>query len=203
MKLFVGIMFLLATVFMSMTAEARRVGEFRCEAEGIPDKFDAFFSIAARRHMPHEFKNEVGACITKAICWIESRHNPDARSGVGAVGLCQIMEATAQDLERRGQWRGRLRNSKDNAEASAIVFANFWRIWSTPRSAECRLELTLASYNAGPKNIIDAQRVTGGALCWEQIQFGLPEITGDHSKETIQYLIRWWEAWRRLRGYGL
>lgn len=53
-----------------------------------------------------------------------------------------------------------------------------------------------ASYNAGAGNIIRAQRACNGARSWIQIRVCLPQITGHHSNETIQYvdLIHRWKV---------
>lgn len=189
--------------FAVREADARRVGDVRCEADGIPNEFDPFFVISARRHMPHEFKGGSGACILKTICWNESRHNPDAVSWAGAEGLCQVMPATAKWINQRGWWRGNLRNAKDNSEAAAIVWTRKWQYWSTPRATECHVEVTNASYNAGEGNVQKAQNLSGGALCWESIRSHMHEVTGEHAKEVIDYVSRFWSTWRRLRGYGL
>ena len=101
----------------------------------MPDHFDGVFQAAARRNLPAPLRENW--CILKSMCWIESRLNPSADSHVGAQGLCQVMPATAGDLQQRGLWRGRLRDAKANAEAGALVFAQYWRIWATPRTVEC------------------------------------------------------------------
>lgn len=180
-------------------ADARRTAT--CEAEGIPDQYDKVFQKASKRHLPSALRNNW--CILKSICWIESGLNPKAKSAAGARGLCQVMPATAADLKKRNLWRGRLRSAKANAEASALVYKNYWNIWAVPRTLECRNELTLASYNAGPGNIINAQVNTGGALCWDKIKYGLPEVTGKHHRETWDYVDRWRAAYHKLRGYSL
>ena len=192
---------LAAVLAAATTAAQARAGDYRCAAAGVPGAYDPFFTLAARKHYPPALRAHW--CVAKALCWIESRLNPLAASGAGAQGLCQVMPATAAGLRRRGAWRGRLRSAKDNAEASAIVFARYWAVWATPRTIECRTELTLASYNAGPGSIIKAQVEAGGALCWERIRAALPRVTGRHARETIDYVDRFWAAWRRLRGYGL
>ena len=183
-------------------AEASRASAYRCSAEGIPDTYDAFFKAAARRHFPLELKDEW--CILKAICWNESALNPDAVSHAGAEGLCQVMPATAADLKKRNKWRGNIRKAKDNAEASALTFALFWRFWILDRTRECRTEVTVASYNAGPGSIEDAHQLSAGERCWEGIRPYLHLVTGaENSRETINYVSRFWSTWRRLKGYGL
>jgi len=46
----------------------------------------------------------------------------------------------------------------------------------------------LASYNAGMGNLLKAQKKVGGKLLYKEIIQGLPEVTGKHSKETIDYV---------------
>lgn len=175
--------------------------EERCSAPGISDAYDAFYRIAARRWYPVDLKEHW--CIAKTICEIESRQKPDALSPVGAAGLCQIMPATAEGLERRGFWRGKLRDARSNVKAHALVMNSKWHFWVTPRPGlECRLEMTIASYNAGEGNIEKA-RAIARALCWEKTRAKLHLVTGRHAEETINYLSRFWATWRRLKGYGL
>ena len=187
-----------AAIFVS-EAEARRY--YQCEARDVPSQFDRYFKRAAKRHLPQPLREDW--CILKSICWIESRLNPEAVSPVGARGLCQVMPATAADLRRRNLWKGRLRTAKSNAEASAVVYRNYWKIWAIKRTLSCRNEVTLASYNAGPGNIIKAQKNAMGALCWDKIKYGLPAVTGRHHRETWDYVDRFWRTYMRLRGYGL
>lgn len=181
---------------------------YQCSAEGIPDRFDEFFLAASRRHMPPELRGPVGACVLKAICWVESRHREDAVSQAGAIGFCQVMPQTAEDLKRRNLWRGgNLREALANIMAAAAAFRVFWNVWYFDRTVECRVGVTIPTYNAGPKNMVDAQVVAQAiglaALCWEGIRRGLPEITGRHAWETINYSDRVWHTFLRLRGWTI
>lgn len=194
---------LLLAAFLLAAAPAQAAGDFdRCEAAGIPNDFDMMFQIAARRWYPPALQDHW--CIAKALCWIESRLNPEAESGVGALGLCQVMPATAQDLRGRNLWRGNLRHARDNAKASALAFTRKWDFWVTPRPGlECRLEVTLASYNAGEGNVLKAQVLSGGKLCWEGIRPFMAQVTGKHALEVVNYISRFWAAYRKLKGHGL
>ena len=181
------------TVLVTSGAPAQE----RCDAPGITSDYDTLFQIAARRWMPIELRNEW--CVQKALCVNESRLDPDAMSPAHAIGLCQVLAGTAADVGVRGT----LRDARNNIKASALTFDRYWNFWATPRSTECRLELALASYNAGPGNIHSAQRLSGGRLCWERIRPHLVEVTGKHALETANYVTRFWSTWRRLRGYTL
>ena len=191
------VMFVLFMLCLGL-AEARE--RERCEAEGISNAYDDVFKTAARRYMEEPLRSRW--CLVKAICWAESRLDPNAESGAGAVGLCQITEPTAETARRITPIRSRnLRDAKANAAYAAATLQRNWNIWISPRSAECRWELTAASYNAGAGHIINAQKLAAGALCWERIRRYLPEVTGKHAWETINYISRVEKTYRRLRGF--
>ena len=169
----------------------------RCSAHGITDDYDALIRIAAERWMPVEMRSHW--CALKAQCWVESRLDPDATSPAGARGLCQVLPSTAGDFGLRGK----LGTARNNLKAAALAWDRFWRVWISPRSHECRWRLTVASYNAGAGHIIAAQRLAGGAPCWERIRHELPAVTGHHARETTDYVDRVERAWHRLRGHRL
>ncbi|GGA80705.1 hypothetical protein GCM10011369_23320 [Neiella marina] len=60
--------------------------------------------------------------------------------------------------------------------------------WSSPRPQGERYKLALASYNAGFGNLLKAQAKCNGAVLYAPIIHCLPDITGKHSKETIDYV---------------
>ena len=175
----------------------------RCDAPGISSKYDWMFKVAARRWMTPAFRGDW--CVLKAICYIESRLDPNAKSWVGAVGLCQIMRATAASLRaRHGLERGSLRDYRYNIKASALLLNADWHFWSSPRPTfECKVEVVIAAYNTGSPNVAKAQRKAHGALCWERIRAALSQVTGKHARETINYVSRWWAAYRQLRGWTI
>ena len=62
------------------------------------------------------------------------------------------------------------------------------RTWKAPRPAMDRMMISMASYNAGAGHLIRAQRICGGGNLYAQIIPCLPQVTGRHSKETIDYV---------------
>ena len=181
-------------------AEARE--RERCEAEGISNAYDDVFKTAARRYMEEPLRSRW--CLLKAICIVESNLNPNAASPAGAIGLCQVTEPTAETARRIApSIRSHdLRDAKTNANSAAVNLQWNWNIWFSRRTPECRWELTAAGNNSGPQHIIDAQKLAGGALCWEQIRRYLPEVTGRHATETIDYVGRVWRTYYKLRGFS-
>lgn len=162
--------------------------------------------LAVKRYWPEPYRSHPDLFI--AQCWAESGLKADAESPAGAVGLCQVMPGTAKTLLRsrgglRGKLRGFLRNAKTNAELGARYMGQMFRIWSYPRSSHCRWRLAVASYNAGPGSVIQAQTLSGGRRCWEDIAPFLHQVTGRHSAETIAYVFRVEDEVRRRRGQEL
>ena len=112
--------------------------------------------------------------LLAAQTYQESRFEPRARSWAGAMGLLQIMPATARDLgvddpfDPRQNVEGAVRYLKwleDNYWAEAI-----------PDSLE-RVKFVLASYNTGAGHVMDARRLTekygGDDTNWEEVAFWL------------------------------
>ena len=48
--------------------------------------------------------------------------------------------------------------------------------------------MVLASFNAGPRNVLEAQKASGNQLFWGEISPFLHTVTGRHSIETIGYV---------------
>lgn len=168
---------------------------------------------AAKRHWPEPYRSNPDLLVEQ--CRAESNLKADAESPVGAIGLCQVMPATALELLAkrdargkargllRGQIRGKLRDGKTNAELAARYMARMFRIWAYPRTHWCRWRLAVASYNAGAGNVIKAQTLSGGRSCFEDIAPFLHQITGKHSAETIAYTFRVEDNVRRRRSQEL
>ncbi len=139
--------------------------------------------------------------ILKAQCWQESRLVPDAVSPVGAMGLCQFMSGT---------WAGVIGPAKLPPDASAFVprlsieAAAFYMgklraEWSSPRPEWDRHSLALASYNAGLGHLLTAQRKCNGAVLYDRIVACLPDVTGRHSRETINYVTSIWGWFDKMK----
>jgi soluble lytic murein transglycosylase-like protein len=92
--------------------------------------FDALIEKYANLH-------HVEAAIVRAIMATESAFNPNARSPVGAIGLMQLMPATARELGVNPL------NPEENIEGGVRYFSQLLRIFGG-------LELALVAYNGGP-----------------------------------------------------
>jgi soluble lytic murein transglycosylase-like protein len=82
----------------------------------------------------------VDPMLVKALIQVESGYRPKARSPKGAVGLMQIMPATAREYKVRNPF-----DPKANIEAGVKHLRSLLE-----RFGRERTELALAAYNAGP-----------------------------------------------------
>jgi soluble lytic murein transglycosylase-like protein len=119
-------------------------------------------SILASRHLPEAF------CY---VAWVESALDPMQMSGVGALGLWQIMPATARELglqvvsgDLRGNIAARRQDQRTDIERSTAAAAEYVAKLLRDQGPEYFM-LVLASYNRGPGAVDRAkQRVTDPML---------------------------------------
>ena len=127
---------------------------FACEVD--PDLVQLTIDIAKQEGIQPE--------LLIAVVWVESRFCPDAISPAGAIGLGQLMPATASDLKVNPY------KTEDNLRGSVRYLIQQFKEFQN-------WELALAAYNAGPQRVIDAS--------------GIPKISetrGHISKVTKIYL---------------
>ena len=115
----------------------------------------------------------------------ESRFKPRARSWAGAMGLLQLMPATAREVGVADPY------DPDQNVAGAVRYLEWLRetYWEERiPDPEERLKFILASYNAGSGHVMDAQRLTekhgGDPTRWRDVAYWLlrkskPEVYND------------------------
>lgn len=126
----------------------------------------------------------------------ESGFKENAKSPVGAAGLAQFMPGTwAQVAKTLKYASGSTPYETELAIPAAAYYMrmqrDMWRGHAGTRPEGDRWNLARASYNAGAGHLINAQKLCGGAVRFQEIIACLPQITGPkNSKETIDYNIR-------------
>jgi membrane-bound lytic murein transglycosylase F len=115
--------------------------------------------------------------LLAAMAWKESRFDSTVTSRKGAMGIMQMMPRTA---ERFGLDTASA--TADHVRAAAEYLARLDTLWrrAVPEK-EQRLRFVLASYNAGPAHIIDAQRLAA--------QLGLDPERWEHHVERAVLLL--------------
>lgn len=121
----------------------------------------------------------------------ESSFNCSAVSSAGAMGCAQFMPGTWRDMIKAGivPENASPFDVKYALEAQAYYMRTQFNGWDREiRSHVSWVNLSLAGYNAGRGHLYAAQRACHGAIEYEDIVECLPDITGHHHKETIDYV---------------
>jgi membrane-bound lytic murein transglycosylase F len=93
--------------------------------------------------------------LLASVMFQESRFNPRARSWAGAMGLLQLMPATAREVGVTNPW-----DPEDNVAGGARYFQWLENQWVNDiANPDERLRFILASYNVGRGHVQDAQRL--------------------------------------------
>ena len=153
--------------------------------------YDHYFSKYTKRNFGPAFNWR----HFKAQAIAESRLKENATSHVGAVGLMQIMPTTYKEITKRHRHiKGSGSNPKWNIAAGIAYNRSIWNIFKADRPFQDRLDFTFGAYNAGKGNIIRAQkRAQRSGInpdVWSSIEQTLPQVTGRHSKETLDYVTK-------------
>ena len=124
----------------------------------------------------------------------ESRFDSLAVSPVGAKGIAQFMDATAKEVEKELNHLELFKNGFNRENDTQSIYAQVYYVnklfktWKWKRTGASRMQLALASYNAGAGNILKAQKLSGEKKHWLEIKNHLIKVTGKNSKETIKYV---------------
>lgn len=114
--------------------------------------FPIFEKYLAQYHLPDELKY---------LSVVESALLPNAKSGVGAVGLWQFMPPTASDLRlKRDEWVDERMHPEKATEAACRYLRSLYSTFHD-------WELVLAAYNWGTGNVQRVIRKTGKRNFWE------------------------------------
>ena len=162
-------------------------------------KYDLIFKRAANSSLIGKHRGSWRKL--KAICIVESNLREDAVSSVGAIGVCQLTEAAWQDYGQQPKWAtdDPRFDARLNIEATARQFQTYADLWYAPRTDQCRDSLIVASLNAGPGHIIEAQVLSGGKACWNQISEYVDEVTGgNNAAETRGHVAKYHETYIAL-----
>ena len=126
----------------------------------------------------------------KAQLFQESRFKSDAVSPVGAMGLAQFMPNTWRQISKELNYPIYANPfiPKYAIFAGAYYMRKLRNSWNWKRPTMDKHKLALASYNGGIGNMIKAQRLCGNKILFKDIIPCLPQVTGHHSKETIDYV---------------
>ena len=120
----------------------------RPEEGGPISPYDSLF-MAQQAHIPWDWE------LLAALAFKESRFDTLAVGIRGAQGLMQVMPKTAKGLGLDS-----VHSLADHVHAAARYLAQLDSLWMrSVKDRDQRLCFALASYNAGPGHVLDAQRL--------------------------------------------
>jgi len=163
--------------------------------EVFTDKYDQFFRKSAAEFFG-DIEPEIDWRWFKAQAIAESGIDPLAMSQAGATGIMQLMPSTyAEMTEKLGYSPGNrmatmIYDPEVNIRCGIAYDRRCWNIWKVPQMPD-RLWFMFASYNAGPGNIIKAQKLAVFKARWSSVSTQLRKVTGDDdAPETLNYVRR-------------
>jgi soluble lytic murein transglycosylase len=122
----------------------------------------------------------------------ESRFNPGARSGAGALGIAQVMPATGAGIAQNLQV-SEFHEADLLRPAVGVRFGAFYLARQLD-AMQGSLPGALAAYNGGPGN---AQRWAGGNRVTDQDLF-TEGIDYDETRSYVKLVVGYYGAYRRL-----
>ena len=151
----------------------------------IPDDFDPYILEACKLYL-----GSMDCDWYKALLYTESLLQPGVTSQAGARGIAQIMPGTWAENAPRVNGATDPYKARASIRVGAFFLMKVILFWDDRRPELERAWLGMASYNAGPGNILKAQKACNNARTWVRIQPCLSQITGHHATETTNYVKR-------------
>jgi membrane-bound lytic murein transglycosylase F len=145
--------------------------------------------------------------IFKAQAMAESGLSPDAKSGVGARGIMQLMPTTFREIQTRNPELECIDHPEWNIAAGIGYDRSLWRLWTENPTLEERRNFMLGSYNAGRGTLLRAQNTAREKLLdhcvWRSIAEVAPSVKGWRYRETLQYVTKIEANLAGLKGEGV
>lgn len=155
----------------------------------ISNCYDQYF----QRYALEFFGDQLHWLWCKAQAVAESQLNPEALSPAGAMGVMQLMPGTAREMAAKYGTDDDIQLPHVNIRYGIAYDKRCFDVW-TKESGRERIRFMLGSYNAGIGNIVKAQTLAGRVGMaidkWQSIADALPQVTGRHAAETINYVAK-------------
>lgn len=179
------------------------------------NKKETFISPYDRIFQEEAMKLDWDWRLLAAICYTESKFNPEARSWAGAVGLMQLMPGTAISL---GLSREDFFQPEKNVKTGVKHLLWLDKYWEKIKDKTERQKFVLASYNAGQGHVLDAIQITrergGNPFLWDKnvaesiLLLSLPDIYNSGSirygycrgREPFNYVFNIFKKFKEYKG---
>ncbi len=130
----------------------------------------------------------------KAQGLTESGLDSTAKSRVGAEGVMQLMPTTRREIASKNPDMRQVNDAEWNVAAGIAYDRSLWRLWAQDSVDRYLPEFMFASYNAGRRTILTAQRTAQDSRLdirvWPSIESIAPQVTRWRYRETVDYVKR-------------
>lgn len=130
----------------------------------------------------------------KAQGLTESGLDSSAKSRVGAEGVMQLMPTTLREVASKNPEMKQVNDAEWNVAAGIAYDRSLWRLWAQDSVERYLPEFMFASYNAGRRTILTAQRTALDSRLdvrvWPSIEAVAPQVARWRYRETIDYVKR-------------
>jgi membrane-bound lytic murein transglycosylase MltF len=151
-------------------------------------KFDQYFRKYAKRYFGTGFDWK----WFKAQAIAESHLKPDAKSWVNAKGIMQLMPKTFHEIKKKNPSFVDINEPRWNIAAGIYYDRRLYKKWRAERPFKDKISFTFASYNAGFRNIVKAQKKAKNQglneNLWHNIKSVAPKVSGWRHEETVGYV---------------
>ncbi len=154
------------------------------------DQYDEHFRKYSKRFFGPAFDWR----LFKAQGLTESGLDSGARSRVGAAGVMQLMPTTLREITSKNPEMRQVDDAEWNVAAGIAYDRTLWRLWAQDSVDQYLREFMFASYNAGRRTILTAQRTAQDSLldvrAWPSIETIAPQVVRWRYRETVDYVKR-------------
>ena len=177
-----------APAFAASTAVGKIEGFPKVTSTKWTKKFDRYFRKYAKRYFGAGFDWK----WFKAQAIAESHLKENATSWVNAKGIMQLMPKTFHEIKKKNPSFVDINEPRWNIAAGICYDHYLYKKWRAKRPFNDKISFTFASYNAGFRNIVKAQKTAKihglNENLWHNIKSVAPKVRGWRHKETVGYV---------------
>ncbi len=152
------------------------------------NKYDQYFKKYTKRYFGAGFEWK----WFKALAIAESNLKANAKSWVNAKGIMQLMPKTFHEIKKKNPSFVDINEPRWNIAAGIYYDCHLFKKWRAKRPFKDKISFTLASYNAGFRNIVKAQKTAKkrglNENLWHNIKSVASKVSGWRHKETVGYV---------------
>jgi soluble lytic murein transglycosylase-like protein len=151
-------------------------------------KYDQYFRKYTKRYFGAGFEWK----WFKAQAIAESNLKANAKSWVNAKGIMQLMPKTFHEIKKKNPSFVDINEPRWNIAAGIYYDRRLYKKWRAERPFKDKISFTFASYNAGFRNIVKAQKKAKNQglneNLWHNIKSVAPKVSGWRHEETVGYV---------------